>query len=259
MSILTNYAHREYKNDVESDFGKRLAVSALPFLSLYKPFSFPIMVGTSALRVYTCWQNNDTLQTTLAVSALVFTIFAFPIGMLITTGQDLFNEIKQLGQDDQFIEHLAHIANSGLYAALILTGFGSLQLIVASLSMQIALGLFHAIKEYNKGNTIEGLAHLGMAAIRSLQLSYVLGTTHTSQSTEVRPQQVEPFNTRIAHIERGEDGIALYTMADGSEWQSGFKPSWKVGDNLFIKQVGGTLWYAVNEDYFGDYIVITRK
>ncbi len=260
MALSTSYIHREYKTDVSiganddswTHLGKRLAVSAVPFLSLYKPFSFPIMVGASALRVYTCMQNNDTLQTTIAVTALAFTIFAFPVGMLITTSHDLFNETIEFGYNVYnaeyalALENLAHAVNSALYAAVLLSGCGSLQLLVASLSLQITLGICHAGKEFYKGNNIEGLAHLGMALIRGIQLSHVMTPPKpvlslrpvTPPAPTPVPVPMPPTPEPVGYYSTILNGATYMfkvgvTLADGTSWNfSGtyktVQPGWRV-------------------------------
>ncbi len=250
--------HREYKNDVTverkdnswTELGKRLAVNSVPFLSLYKPFSFPVMVGTSVLRVYSAvsnliassqnpWKNvsYDLMQTSIAITALAFTIFAFPIGMLITTGHDLMNETIQLGYNVyggeyvQVLENLAHIANSGLYAAVLLTGFGTVQVLIASLSVQIALGVYHAVKEFTKGNNIEGLAHLGMAAVRGIQLKQILSIP--APTSLGKP--INHMNQRITKIEFKDYGQAYITLEDGSKWlvHGNWRVyQWRTGDRI---------------------------
>jgi len=109
------YYHREYKNDIPNvkseesqdsslaDQCKRVALVALPFISLYKPLSFPLSLAMGGLRTVTCVQQllesiksgnskeipYAMLQTAIAVIALTGTIFAHPLGMLISTGYEM--------------------------------------------------------------------------------------------------------------------------------------------------------------------------
>lgn len=191
------YYHREYANDVSNktaecswlEGGKRVALVALPFFSLYKPLSFPISLGMGALRTWTCAtqlyeciQSGNTesipyalLQTFIAVVALAGTIFAHPLGMLITTGHDIIVEVAHLiehlnnGEYQKAMESCLSIMNNALYFAMFLDG--GLELAIASLAMQILLGLYHSISEFKNGNNLEGVGHLLMAMVRSNQLA----------------------------------------------------------------------------------------
>lgn len=194
------YYHREYKNDIphikseesqESSFaelGKRVASAALPFISLYKPLSFPLSLGLGGLRTVTCVQQlldsiksghseeipYALLQTSVAVIALAGTIFAHPLGMLISTGHDLIIETAHLmehlkkGEKHKAMEDCLGIINNTLYLALFL--HGGLEIGIASLAMQILVGLYHSQAEFNKGHYIEGVGHLLMSMIRGNQL-----------------------------------------------------------------------------------------
>ncbi len=271
-NITLNYAHREYKNDFTADqtasFAKRLAVSSLPFLALYKPFTAPIMLVTSALRVYNSINNLNecsnedfnyaALETTLAVSALTLMIFSLPIGMLITTGHDLLKEtfqlIEHLEKEDytRAFESIAHIVNGGLYAALILSGYGAVNILIASLSTQIALGLYHAVKEFNKGNNIEGFAHLGMAYIRSCQLQQVLAA--------LQPEAIKPTPKQTPTYEK-VPGKAQY---GGGDWSHLVK----TGNGLTLEQAyekansdpNITFFFRANQTFYaGNHLIESGK
>ncbi len=192
------YYHREYTNDVPKDknadkgswvnIAQRVGMTALPFLSLYKPLSFPISLAMGGLRTYSCAsqlfamiQSGNTeqipyhvLQTTIAVIALAGTIFAHPVGMLITTGHDLITDVIRLtdhlrkGEYQQAMECCFSIINNALYLSLFL--HGSLELAIASLAIQILLGLYSSRAEFLKGNYIEAIGQLGMSLVRGNQL-----------------------------------------------------------------------------------------
>src|ERR1700731_2067414 len=94
------YYHREYKNDIPNTKSeelhdsslanqcKRVALVALPFISLYKPLSFPLSLAMGGLRTVTCVQQllesirrgnskeipYAMLQTSIAVIALAGTV-----------------------------------------------------------------------------------------------------------------------------------------------------------------------------------------
>jgi hypothetical protein len=195
------YYHREYKNDIPNvkseesqehslaDQCKRVAFVALPFISLYKPLSFPISLAMGGLRTVTCVQQliesiksgnskeipYAMLQTAIAVIALAGTIFAHPLGMLISTGHDLIIEVAHLiehlkkGEYQKAIEDCLGIINNALYLALFL--HGGLEIGIASLVMQILIGLYHSQAEFRKGHYIEGVGHLLMSMTRGNQLA----------------------------------------------------------------------------------------
>ncbi len=208
MSLISNknleeplYYHREYSNDLlrtekeptmdkdqEAPLYQRVAFAALPFIGLCKPLSMPFSLGMGSLRVisnlsalYSLSQQGNTenlpyqlLQTTIAITALAGTILAHPIGIFITTGQDIIIEITNLAgclQSSEYFkaaESSANVLNNVLYLSMCLTG--GIELSIASLAVQILLGLYHSQKEFKKGRWIEGSGHLFMAGIRSNQL-----------------------------------------------------------------------------------------
>ncbi len=191
------YYHREYRNDIPEaeqtvektwlQEAQRVGFIALPFISLYKPLSFPLSLALGGLRVLSCGsellasiQRDDMdqiayqlVQTSIAVIAVAGTVFAHPVGMLITTAQDIFVELKLLltnlqeGAYDKAALNCANILNNSLYIALLLNG--GLELAVASLAIQVVLGAYHSHQEFKKGNHLEGAAHLVMALIRGNQ------------------------------------------------------------------------------------------
>ena len=194
------YYHREYKNDIpqktEESYQdswinqcQRSAFVALPFISLYKPLSFPLSLAMGGLRTFTCInqllasiKNGNSekipyamLQTTIAAIALAGTVFAHPLGMLISTGHDLIIETVHLidnlhkGEYQKAMENCLNIINNALYLALFL--HGGLEIAIASLAMQILIGLYHSQAEFSKGNYIEAVGHLGMALVRGNQLA----------------------------------------------------------------------------------------
>ena len=193
------YFHRDYQNDVKMpnsertdqswlSLSQRVAFASLPFLSLYKPFSFPIAltmgsvrVLTSASELYAATQRGDTqeiseqmLQTSIAVAALAGTILAHPLGMLVTTGQDIIVDcghlIHALNEGDYKVasEKTLSLVNNALYLGLFFTG--ALELSIASLSIQVISGLYHSSEDFKNGRWIEGSAHLLMVAMRVNQL-----------------------------------------------------------------------------------------
>jgi hypothetical protein len=184
------YYHREYSNDIDpsakesSNLCKRVALVALPFLSLYKPLNFPISLGMGAVRVYTSANqlisdihsgdfkkiSFDVLQTTISVVALASTIFAHPVGMIITTSQDIIFELIDLihslqsGNSEAALVSLTKITNNAFYLALICCG--GLELSIASFAIQAITLMVSSRDEFKKGRELEGCGNLLMAAVR---------------------------------------------------------------------------------------------
>jgi len=183
------YYHREYSNDINlrkesSNIYKRVTFVALPFLSLYKPLNFPISVGMGTTRVYTsanqlvsaiqsgnCKKISfDVLQTAIAVIALASTIFDHPIGMIVTTSQDIIFELSDLvqflqkGDLEASLVSLTKIINNAFYLALIC--HGGLELSIASFAMQAITLVISSRDEFKKGHLLEGCGYLLMAAVR---------------------------------------------------------------------------------------------
>jgi hypothetical protein len=193
------YYHREYKNDASGpkfdetwiDQCKRVGFVALPFVSLYKPLSLPLSLAMGGLRTVTSVTTliesinagqavNISLavvQTGIAVIALASTLFAHPLGMVISTAHDLVIEVNHLiinlasGNCDyeKAIGSCLGIINNALYLSLFLDG--GLELAIASLAMQILIGLYHSVGEFSNGNYLEGGGHLVMAMVRGAQLA----------------------------------------------------------------------------------------
>ena len=204
MAVINNpiYYHREYKNDIDVnpdkakdragsksvDQIKRVALVALPFISLYKPIGRSLsLVMDSARTMSSLIQLKDGIekgtasklgvacvQTTIAVAALCGTVLAHPIGMVITTSHDLIinamHVYQAIGDGDSklILENIINIANNSFYLGMVITGL--LELVIISFSAQILYGLYHSIEEFNKGNNLEACGHLLMSAIRINQL-----------------------------------------------------------------------------------------
>lgn len=201
------YYHREYANDVrnqppeQSNLCQRVALVALPFLSLHKSLSFPISLAMGSLRSFTCITQLMTviksgksseipyhlLQTAISITALTGTIFAHPLGMLITTTHDLITEITHLlhqlekGDSEKAFQSCANILNNALYLAMFLNG--GLEIAIASLAMQIILGLNQSKGEFDKGNYLEALGHVLMAGVRGNQMYGQVQTIQLQRKT----------------------------------------------------------------------------
>ncbi len=219
------YFHREYQHDIplkESgnyyfDQCKRITTLALPFLSLYKPFSFPLSLTLGGLRSFASLSqllggNGDlkessyaVLQTVLSILALSATILAHPLGMLVTTVHDCALNSFSIGQNlfagdfQGAAGSTANLMNNTLYLALIL--HGGLEIAIASLAMQVLIGLSHSAAEYRKGNYLEAGGHLLMGMIRGNQMIGQMQVLQTKwQIDSAFKKRTEELNVRTNQI-----------------------------------------------------------
>jgi exopolyphosphatase/guanosine-5'-triphosphate,3'-diphosphate pyrophosphatase len=161
----------------------RLGKVLLPFLSLYKPLSQPMAIASGSLKVIASGSQifNSTkeelpqqlLQTSIATVALASTILAHPLGMLVTTGEDLAIELRSLyrnlktGDHIKTAENCANILNNTLYLGVLM--YGSMQIAIASFALQTLLGLYHSHSEFKEGNYLEAAGHFAMAMFKANQ------------------------------------------------------------------------------------------
>src|SRR5579863_6463109 len=120
VSIKWPYYHRETANDKAPDSSALtncLHFALLIIPNLCKPLSKPIALGVGTLRTWKYWNKEDILNNRsqlshafVATTALTATFFRHPLGMMITTAQDLYLELSQLAhvlqttQDSQKIQ-----------------------------------------------------------------------------------------------------------------------------------------------------------
>ena len=185
------YSHREYSHDLpqedSSNIYKRVTLVALPFLSLYQPLNLPISLGMGSTRIWTSTNqlmndiqsgdckkiSFDLLQTTVAVIALASTIFAHPIGRILTTSQDIIFELSDLiqslqnGDTEASLISLTKIINNAFYLALLC--HGGLELSIVSFVMQAITLVISSREEFKKGHGLEGYGNLLMVAVRLIQ------------------------------------------------------------------------------------------
>ncbi len=223
------YFHKDYRNDLSHQNDKtkllnkaqRVALVALPFISLYKPFGKTLAIGTSAARTFTCSVEllssisdgdiykvgKSFLNTTIAVSSIAGTILLHPIGMLITTGQDLalngyhLFQAMTSGNKDKIIQETLQLANNIFY--LLTMTNGSLEYKVLSLVCQVILGGHSSIKELKKGNYLEGFGHLAMCAIRVNQLTPHIQLLNTLYQYKNNPDGLPVLHYAVKKQNRG--------------------------------------------------------
>ncbi len=184
---------RDYANDRIGEIApdswtkeiERVAFVALPFLSLHPSLRLPISLTLGSTRVYhmaselySCQKDAATIfyhlaNTTLAVGALAATFFGHLLGLVLTTIQDLSIETAHLlsflknGQIPEALKSAIKVASHLVY--LMLLSQGGLELAILSLGLQAVILVIASMEAFEKGENLEGLGHLVMAAIRIQQ------------------------------------------------------------------------------------------
>jgi len=171
------------------EIGKEIALTSIPFLALYKPLSFPVALGAGSLRtVVSAFQLADALQkedaaeifsgciaTTVAVTSLAGTLFAHPVGVLVSTTYDVILEIRSLvghfqeGNYEEALLSCLKVSCHLLYFMVFL--YGGPEMAICFLALQIVAGIWGAHGEFTKGNYVSGIGHALMASLRSGQLA----------------------------------------------------------------------------------------
>ena len=164
------FQRRDYRNDFKYNFDKfeaRVLQTALPFLALYGPAARPLAIFQSAIRVY---HNNNLPDRVASVAALAGFIFLPVAGYAITTLQDtagnvtrIYKFVKEEKVKDTALEVLL-FANNIFYLVTIF--YASMELRLASLSIQILVSGISAKSELQKGHWIEGGAAVAMGALQ---------------------------------------------------------------------------------------------
>jgi hypothetical protein len=231
------YFHREYQNDIVSktsqiswlEHGKRAALVALPFVSLYRPIGSHLALGVGAIRTVTCFSQladaiqqgknreipSQLIQSSIAAISLAGTFFAHPIGMVVTTVQDLALDAIHLkahldkGEYQKAFELCLNILNNSLYLAML--SRGGLELTIASLAMQILIGIYQAQAELKQGYYLEGWGHIFMAMLRGNQLVGQVKVLQMQKLMEIMLAKAQERNPDPAQIlkEESEERITL--------------------------------------------------
>ena len=229
--------HREYENDlpkkgevVNPFLSQCLRVTqvALPFLSLYKPLGQPLSIVLGSTRVISsvaqminaissgdacaAGKRKSVLEVAIATTALALSIFVHPLGMLFTTTHDMIMNLFQLvqamedGDYAKAAEIGLHLVNNALYFGCFFAG--SLEWSIASIGMQMFLGLYHSCDEFKKGNYLEGFGHLLMVGVRGTQMQKMLADAQAiDQAHPVSPKTHEATIQKIDfYTDDGYDG-----------------------------------------------------
>ena len=196
--IAPNTQNTSTQDNRPWEIGKEIALTALPFLTLYKPLSFPVALGMGTLRtgisVFQLAEAikegdpktilSESFKTTVAVISLAGTIFAHPVGLLISTGYDLIVELNALrqhlvdGNHKEALQSCLKILSHCLYLAVFL--YGGPQLTIAFFALQILTGLLESHHEFSQGHYIAAIGHVLMSMMRGGQL---VGQVKTLQMT----------------------------------------------------------------------------
>jgi len=209
MSAYTNYfSHTlftppHYQRDFARDFPKversqflskieRVALIALPFISLYRPLGSALSLSMGGCRCIT--QLRETIsaafrgergaalwqmvQLALAVAALAGTLFNFTFGLFATSSIDLcmqaialFSHLAQREYGLAF-EDLLQVVSSTLYLAILFSG--NLEVIFLSMAVQALLSFWGARSEWRAGRYPEVVAKVLMGMVRCYQAKGVV-------------------------------------------------------------------------------------
>jgi len=198
MAVIANYvAHsifappdsvRRYDNDLPptDEMPQRIALVALPFLGMYKPFGMAIALGMGGCRVAThgaalgkAWEkgergtlSQEAMQTALAVIAIAATMFHFTLGTAVTTGADVCAGIVRAYQHarkqeyEKALEELLQVTGGILQFAIMATG--SWEIIVVSSLLQALISLLQCRSELKqgRGRYLEATAKALLSVIR---------------------------------------------------------------------------------------------
>lgn len=221
------YYQRRFENDLpetSSDWiekGKRIALLALPFLSLWKSLGQAISAVMGSVRCITHLCEAISLRhelkaslgkiakLALAAMALAGTIYSFQLGICISTGADLSlglaHGLEHLisGNWSASLEEMLGALSSFFYLGILLTG--SLELILLSILLQAAINLYQGISEYKKGRWPEFIAKLVMTIIRFRQATHYIELINRRDFL----LSMEKFSKLAQQIKKGREASHL--------------------------------------------------
>jgi hypothetical protein len=194
VAIEPLYYYRCFENDLSStplqeehtwtEVGKRCALVALPFLSLYKPLGTGISIGMGCVRsmtsLFDAWsagQREDVwecaaamFRASLAGVSVVATFFCFTGGLFLITGIDTLTSgaafVQHLTAEDWqgAFEEFLQIGAGTLYCTSMV--FGHLEIVLLISILQGILSLYQARKEFIAGRYPEAIAKGVMSGFR---------------------------------------------------------------------------------------------
>jgi hypothetical protein len=246
---------------------QRIAQAAIPFFSLYKPLGNPLALMMSGTRVYSTLiqlvvetQKGDAasvkyqlLETAIAVASLAGTIFAHPVGMLISTTRDLIVEVHGLTKHIRSAEYrqilLDCLKITSLTLSLALFLGGNTGVLIASLSMQTILGLHQSLAEFKKGNLIEGVGHLLMVAMIGNQTVGQIQVLQTQKKMNAFRQHLENIKKNLdvsGSLQPAESPMGTYVGELQELWQF---PSDHLPIGITIDDLHIVSWNVLDADY----------
>ena len=110
--------------------------------------------------------------------------------------------IVRSGEYQKSTEDCLNIVNNALYLILFLDG--GLEFAIASLAMQILIGIYHSQDEFRKGNYLEAAGHLGMAMIRGNQLA---------RQIEMLSLKYEIESIKASLVQKSESSLGRYKLS----------------------------------------------
>lgn len=172
---------------------KRIALAALPYISLYRPAGSILSAGMGAWRAITHlssaisaegeqdWKNFsfELFQTALAVVSVASAIFSFTLGLAITTAIEMLQGIANvcqnltLGEYRRAAEEALQTIASAVYLGFMVSG--ALEVMLVFAVVQAAVSFFQAQGDIAQGRFLEAAAKIGMGCVRLHQAKgYVL-------------------------------------------------------------------------------------
>ncbi len=275
------FYHRQYENDIAKpeepktllDQCKRVGLVALPFISLCKPLGKPISLIADGLRSLSSLSSlvqgvqagdsgqiaSGVIHTAVSVASIAGTIFAHPLGMLITTGHDILlnasHLVQALTEKDykKAAEMGAQMIASSLYLAMFFSG--SLPLSILASSAQILLGVYRSADDFKKGNYLEAGGHLLMSAIRTNQLRPQMRRfLFSSQSQHVAATLCHPLPKENQEPKLSDDALMEKAVKEGNKEVMEILDKYK--DNPYSEPA---LYHAIRKDDYQAAQVLIRN
>lgn len=232
------YYYRQFNNDIpphatnkEDDchLVQRVALAALPFLTLYAPLGRGVALCSDSCRVIfnlkdlfsgsTDCKNLsiNLIKTAASATALFCSLLFLPVGLLITTCQDILinlgevNTLLNQNQTKAAYEKIAQMTISLLYLGLFFSG--SLELLVVSLFLQVLWTGYNSVDEFEKANYLEAFAHLLMTFVRGHQLALKVQALPRTASTVLHTPRISEV-TGLPLPEPGKQPVIYHSDAN---------------------------------------------
>lgn len=188
--------HRDFRHDfppANQEVGtvalcQRVALAALPLLSMHRSFRGPLSLGMSCMRTITHvsqmlenFKKGDIqegafhlLHASLATSAVALFFFNPILCFLTSSVSDFIINFRtcveklQEGNYQAALEALAFMSLDLLFLGSFC--YGSIEITVACMIMQILLDLHQSAQHFKKGNYLEGMCQTLLAGARMHQI-----------------------------------------------------------------------------------------